>query len=136
MDANMCFTCVPALKWSNGDPVTAGDFEYAWKTTLNPELASTNAYMLYCLKNGEAYATKKVDEASVGVRAKDDRTLEIELERPTAYFLALTAFHAYHPVHKKSVVENDKWANQPQTLIGNGPFKLAAWVKSSRMELG
>ena len=123
------------LKWSNGDPVTAGDFEYAWKTALNPELASTNAYMLYCLKNGEAYATKKVDEASVGVRAKDDRTLEIELERPTAYFLALTAFHAYYPIHKKSVAGNDKWANQPQTLIGNGPFKLAAWVKSSRMEL-
>lgn len=123
------------LKWSNGDPVTAGDFEYAWKTTLNPELASPNAYMMYSLKNGEAYATKKAGADDVGVRAKDDRTLEVELERPTAYFLALTAFHSYYPIHKRSVATNDKWANQPQTLIGNGPFKLGAWTKSSRMEL-
>jgi oligopeptide transport system substrate-binding protein len=123
------------IKWSNGDPVTARDFEYAWKTSLSPELASANAYMLYCLKNGEAYAAKKATAAQVGVRAKDDRTLEVELERPTAYFLALAAFHAYYPVHEKTVSGNEKWANQPQTLIGNGPFKLSAWVKSSRMEL-
>ncbi len=129
------FTLRSGLKWSNGDPVTAHDFEYAWKTALAPELASPNAYMLYCLKNGEAYATKKAEAAQVGVKAKDDRTLEIELERPTAYFLALTSFHAYYPVHKKTAATNGKWANQPQTTIGNGPFKLAAWVKSSRMEL-
>jgi len=123
------------LKWSNGDPVTAQDFEYAWKTSLSPELASANAYMLYCLKNGEAYATKKAAASDVGVRARDERTLEVELERPTAYFLSLTAFHAYYPVHKKTAAGNEKWATQPQTLIGNGPFKLSAWVKSSRMDL-
>lgn len=122
-------------KWSNGDPVTAGDFEYAWRTALSPELASPNAYMFYCLKNGEAYANKKASAADVGIRAKDDRTLEVELERPTAYFLALAAFHAYYPVHRKSVEANEKWANQPRTLIGNGPFKLTDWVKSNRMEL-
>ena len=124
----------PGLRWSNGDAVTARDFEYAWKTGLSPELASANAYMLFCLKNGEAYTTKKATAAQVGVRAKDDLTLEVELEQPTAYFLALTAFHAYYPVHKKSVAVNDKWATQTQTIIGNGPFKLSAWVKSSRME--
>ena len=123
------------IKWSNGEPVTAQDFEYAWKTGLSPELASPNAYMLYCLKNGEAYATKKTDASQVGVRAKDERTLEVELERPTAYFLALTSFHSFYPVHRKTVQTNEKWANQPQSLIGNGPFKLSAWVKSSRMEL-
>lgn len=129
------FTLRKGLKWSNGDAVTAHDFEYAWKTGLDPELASPNAYMLYCLKNGEAYATKKAEVSQIGVRAKDDLTLEVELERPTAYFLSLTAFHAYYPVHKKTVSANSKWANQPQTLIGNGPFKLAEWVKSSRMDL-
>ena len=51
------------IKWSNGDPVTARDFEFAWKTGLSPELASPNAYMLYCLKNGEAYASKKATAA-------------------------------------------------------------------------
>ena len=131
----LVFVLRSGLKWSNGDPVTAQDFEYAWKTALSPELASPNAYMLYCLKNGEAYATKKTAAANVGVRAKDERTLEVELERPTAYFLSLTAFHAYYPVHKKTVEANDKWANQPQSLIGNGPFQLKTWVKSSRMEL-
>lgn len=123
------------IKWSNGEPVTAQDFEYAWKTGLSPELASPNAYMLYCLKNGEAYATKKADLSMVGVRAKDDRTLEVELERPTAYFLSLTSFHAFYPVHKKTAQSNEKWANKPESIIGNGPFKLGSWVKSSRMEL-
>ena len=129
------FVLRAGLKWSNGEPVTAQDFEYAWKTGLSPELASPNAYMLYCLKNGEAYATKKATAEQVGVRAKDERTLEVELERPTAYFLSLTAFHAFYPIHKKTVQANEKWANQPQTMISNGPFKLSAWVKSSRMEL-
>lgn len=123
------------LKWSNGDPVTAEDFAYAWRSALSPELASPSAYMFYCIKNGEAYAAKKVPVAEVGVRAKDERTLEVELEKPTAYFLALTAFHAYYPVHRQSVAQNEKWANQPQTLVGNGPYKLAEWVKSSRMAL-
>jgi oligopeptide transport system substrate-binding protein len=129
------FTLRKGLKWSNGDAVTAHDFEYAWKTGLDPELASPNAYMLYCLKNGEAYATKKAEASQIGVKAKDDQTLEVELERPTAYFLSLTAFHAYYPIHKKTVSANSKWANQPQTFIGNGPFKLAEWVKTSRMDL-
>ena len=129
------FTLRAGLRWSSGEPVTAHDFEYAWKTGLSPELASPNAYMLYCLKNGEAYATKKAGAAQVGVRARDDRTLEVELERPTAYFLALTAFHVYYPVHKKTAAADSKWANQPQTVIANGPFKLVSWVKSSRMEL-
>ena len=128
------FTLRPGLKWSNGDPVTAHDFEYAWKTGLSAELASTNAYMLYCLKNGEAYSTKKADISQVGVRTLDDRTLEVELEQPTPFFLSLTAFHAYYPVHRKLVATNDKWATQPATIIGNGPFKMTLWVKGSRME--
>ena len=123
------------LKWSNGEPVTAQDVEYAWKTGLSPELASPNAYMLYCLKNGEAYATKKATAEQVGVRAKDEQTLEVELDRPTAYFLSLTSFHAFYPTHRKTVQSNEKWANQAQSLVGNGPFKLNTWVKSSRMEL-
>jgi oligopeptide transport system substrate-binding protein len=129
------FTLRSGIRWSNGEAVTAQDFEYAWKTGLSPGLASPNAYMLYCLKNGEAYATKKAEASQVGVRAKDERTLEVELERPTAYFLALTSFHAFYPVHRKTAQANDKWANQVQSLISNGPFKLSLWVKSSRMEL-
>ena len=87
-------------KWSNGEPVTAYDFEYAWKTTLSPELASSYAYQLYYLKNGENYNIKNATADQVGVKALSDSVLEVILEKPTPYFLALTAFHTYYPVNK------------------------------------
>jgi oligopeptide transport system substrate-binding protein len=123
-------------KWSNGDPVTAHDFEYAWKSTLSPELASKYADQLYYLKNGESYNKKKGATADqVGVKAVNDRTLEVTLERPTAYFLSLMAFHTYFPVHKKTVEANINWAKDPKTVIANGPFTIANWVHNSKMEL-
>jgi oligopeptide transport system substrate-binding protein len=123
-------------KWSNGDPVTAHDFEYAWKTTLSPELASKYADQLYYLKNGESYNKRKGASADqVGVKAINDRTLEVTLERPTAYFLSLMAFHTYYPVHKKTAEANANWAKDPKTLIVNGPFTVASWVHNSKIEL-
>lgn len=125
----------PGAKWSNGEPVTAFDFEYAWKRALSPELASENAYMLYPLKNGQAYNEKKTAADQVGVKALDERTLEVALEKPTAYFLGLTAFHAYYPVPQKTVAASpDKWATAVSTLIGNGPFKITNWVHSGKIE--
>ncbi len=121
-------------KWSNGDPVTAHDFEYAWKSTLDPALGAKYAYQLYYLKNGEKYNKGQATADSVGVKALDDRTLQVTLEKPTPYFLSLTAFHTYYPVHRKTVAANDKWAVDPKTLIGNGPFKVTAWVHNSRLE--
>lgn len=122
-------------KWSNGDPVTAADFEFAWKRALSPELASENAYMLYPLKNGQAYNENKAAADQVGVKAVDDRTLEVTLEKPTAYFLSLTAFHAFYPVHRATVSASpDKWAADARTLIGNGPFRLTGWVHNSKLE--
>lgn len=122
-------------KWSNGDPVTAHDFEFAWKTTLSPELGSKYADQLYYLKNGQAYNKKQVGADQVGVKALDDRTLEVTLEKPTAYFLNLLSFHTYFPVHKKTVEANASWAADPKTLISNGPFKMAAWAHNSKIEL-
>lgn len=121
-------------KWSNGDPVTAEDFEYAWKTALSPELGSKYAYQLFYLKNGEAYNKGQAGAAAVGVRAVNAQTLEVTLEEPTAYFLALTAFQTYYPVHKATAQANDKWAADPKTLIGNGPFKIINWVHNSKIE--
>lgn len=122
--------------WSNGEPVTAHDFEFAWKRALNPEFASENAYMLFSLKNAQAYNEKKLATADqVGVKAVDDHTLEVTLEKPIAYFLNLVAFHAFYPVHQQTVTANpDKWAVDVQTLIGNGPFKLTKWVHSGNIE--
>ena len=78
----------PGVKWSNGDPVTAYDFEYSWKTTLSPEFGAKYSYQLFYLKNGEAYNKGLTTADQVGVKALDDRTLEVVLEKPTAYFLS------------------------------------------------
>ncbi len=122
-------------KWSNGEPVTAHDFEFAWKRALSPEVASENAYMLFPVKNAQAYNEKKVTADQVGVKAIDDHTLEVTLEKPTAYFLSLVAFHAFYPVHQKTVTANpDTWAIHVNTLVSNGPFKVANWVHNGKIE--
>ena len=123
------------IKWSNGDPVTAYDFEYAWKTALAPEFGSKYAYQLFYIKNGEAYNKNLTTADKLGVKALDDHTLEVLLEKPTAYFLSLTAFHTLYPVPRRIVEANPKWAADPKTLIGNGPFKITGWVHNSRIEL-
>jgi oligopeptide transport system substrate-binding protein len=128
------FTLRANAKWANGDPVTAHDFEYAWKSALDPALGARYAYQLYYLKNGEQYNKGQAAADSVGVQALDDRTLRVTLEKPTPYFLTLTTFHTYYPVHKKTVAANDKWASDPKTLIGNGPFKVTGWVHNSKLE--
>jgi len=122
-------------KWSNGDPVTAHDFEYAWKSTLDRELASSYAYQLFYIKNGEDYNAGKVSADQVGVKAIDDYTLEVNLEKPTPYFLSLVSFHTYYPVNKKVATANPKWSDDASTFIGNGPFKFASWVHENKIEL-
>jgi oligopeptide transport system substrate-binding protein len=124
----------PDAKWSNGQPVTAADFEYAWKSALSPELASSYAYQLFYLKNGEAYNENKVAADAVGVRAVGEHLLEVTLERPTPYFISLVAFHTYYPVNRQAA-QNEKWAADARTVIGNGPFKLTRWVHENKMEL-
>lgn len=122
------------IKWSNGEPVTAHDFEYSWKRVLNVDTASPYAYQLYYLKNGEGYNTGKVNGEEVevgaddvGVKALDDTTLEVVLEEPTPYFLELTAFYTLFPINKAVAEENPKWADEPSTFVSNGAFKLTQW---------
>src|SRR5699024_8118796 len=107
--------------WSNGDPVTAEDFEYAWKWVLDPESADTDyAYQLYYIKGAE-----------------DAKTLVVELEQPTDYFLELTAFHTYYPLNKEVAEGNDKWAlDVSEDYVTNGPFTLDAWEHKNRIILG
>ena len=130
------FTLRKDGKWSNGDPVTAHDFEYAWKHVLDPKTqpAPPYAYQLFYLKNAESYNQGKGDAASVGVKALDDYTLEVELENPTPYFVSLTSFYTYMPVHK-SAQTNPKWAADASTIISNGAFKMTAWQHNGSIEL-
>ena len=131
------FTLRDDAKWSNGDPVTAQDFEFSWKRVLNPETASEYSYQLYYLKNGEAYNNGKATVDQVGVKALDDKTLEVTLESPTEYFPSLTAFYTYYPVQKKTVEANPDWAKDPKNglLVSNGAFKCVDWKHNEAIEL-
>ena len=108
MARNSRSTFASDAKWSNGDPVTASDFEYSWKRTLDPKLnpPAPYAYQLYYIKNAQNYNIEAdnpdhiSDPAQVGVKAIDDATLEVELENPTPYFLNIAAFFTAYPVHK------------------------------------
>lgn len=122
-------------KWSNGDPVLASDFEFAWKRVLDPKLAAEYAYQLYYLKNARKAHEGKGSVDDVGVKALDDKTLQVTLENPTAYFLELTAFYTYYPVNKKVVTADPKWALEAKTHVGNGPFKMEAWEHKSKIVL-
>lgn len=124
-------------KWSNGDPVTANDFVFAWERVLSPNTtpAAPYAYQLYYIKNAQEYNEGKVtDFSQVGVKATDDHTLEVELVAPTPYFLGLTSFYTYYPVHQ-SVKNDEKWAVDASKMIVNGPFTLTSWIKGQTIEV-
>ena len=116
-------------KWSNGDPVTASDFEYSWKRVLDPATAAQYAYILYFVQNAEEYNTGKIrDPKSVGVKALSPTRLQVTLKEPTPFFPSLTCFHAYRPVHKATV---EKFGNQwtkAENMVGNGAYKMVTWV--------
>jgi oligopeptide transport system substrate-binding protein len=122
-------------KWNNGDAVTAKDFEFAWKRALDPKLGSTYAYQLYYVKNAEKYNMGKAKAEEVGVKAIDDKTLEVKLENPTPFFLELTAFYTYYPVNQKVVEADPKWAAEAKTHVANGPFKMETWEHKSKIVL-
>ena len=123
-------------KWSDGSPCTARDFEYSWKRQLDPASKAPYAAFLYDLKNGEAFNKGQVTDASqVGVKAKDDWTLEVTLEGPRGYFPVLSAYLAALPGHKPSIEKHgDKWT-EAGNIVSNGPFVLEAWEHNKQMVL-
>src|SRR6185295_12940616 len=90
-------------KWSNGDPVTAGDFVYAWRRTVDPKTASAYAHRMYVVDGAREAVKGSAPPSSLGVRAVDDRTLEVKLVRRTPYFLQLLCMNLYFPVHRETV---------------------------------
>jgi len=124
----------PEARWSNGDPVTAHDFVYAYQRMLSPRLASEYAYMLFCLSGAEDYvAGKTTDFSTVGVRALDDHTLELHLSYPVPYLPDLVAHASWYPLHQATIEafgdmdqRGTRWT-RPGNLIGNGPFTLTEW---------
>ncbi|WJP98421.1 peptide ABC transporter substrate-binding protein [Macrococcus bovicus] len=123
-------------KWSNGDPVTAKDFEFAWKRTLDPKTASEYAYVMYDLKNAEAVNSGKMKPDELGVKAIDDHTLEIQLESNVPYFQELLAFGTFMPQNEKFVKEKgDKYGTSKDDVIYNGPFVLNDWKTEEKFQL-
>lgn len=115
--------------WSNGDPVTAEDFEYAWKLVLDPENPDADyAYQLYPIKNAEVAKEEDGDMDDIGIIVEDEKTLVVELEQPTPYFLELTAFMTYYPINKNVAEEDDEWyMDSSENYVTNGPFTFDSW---------
>lgn len=116
-----------SAKWSNGDPVTAHDFEYAWKRAIDPKIGAGYAYQFYVILNAEKANLQDAKLDDVGIKAIDDRTLRVTLEKPAPYFLELTALPVYYPVNKKVAEASQGWAWEANTHVGNGPFKVESW---------
>lgn len=132
------FQLRPNLKWSDGSPLTAHDFVYSWKRAIDPNTLNSLSYWLTDnIVGAKDYAKNpgKKTEQGLGVKALDDRTLEVRLIRPLAYFLQLTALAALFPVHKKTIEEHgDQWF-RPEHIVSNGPYRLAEWQVNQKIVL-
>jgi oligopeptide transport system substrate-binding protein len=129
----------PDGKWTNGDPVTAGDFVYSWKRTLSPELAADYAYQLYGIVGAAEYnsCAKKCDALAdkVGVEAPDDNTLVVHLTSAQPWFIQQSAHHSFLAVHQATVEQfGDKWT-EPGNIVTDGPFKLTKWEHEAEIDL-
>jgi oligopeptide transport system substrate-binding protein len=122
------FTLRDGLKWSDGQPVTAEDFVYAWNRAIAPETAADYSYMFDVIEGFE--------DGKLNVVAKDDKTVVVTLKNAIPYFLELTAFPTYAPVRKDIIEANgEAWATKPETYIGNGPYKITEWVQGSHITM-
>ena len=116
--------------WSNGDPVTANDFVYAWQRAVNPDVGSEyGPYMMGgVIKNATAIADGEMPIEELGVTATGDYTLEVQLEKPIPYFESLTTFGTFLPLNQAFVEEQgDQYALEADTLLSNGPFVMTEW---------
>lgn len=116
-------------QWSDGKPVTAFDFEYAWKRALDPKTKSEYAYILYPIKNAARFNEGKASANDVGVKAKDEYTLEVTLEKPTLNFINMTTHVTYLP-QRKDIVEKykDSYGIRAENTVFNGPFIVSQWT--------
>ena len=112
-------------KWSDGQAVEAEDFKYSWTRALDPATAAEYAFQLYYIEGGREFNEGTGKAEDLGIKVIDEKTLEVTLVNPTAYFLELTSFPTLMPLRKDIVEGNsEKWILNPETYISNGPFKL------------
>ena len=129
-------------RWSNDDPVVAGDFVFAYRRILSPALAAEYREQFFCLKNAEEFSAGKIrDFAEVGVGAPDGRTLVLTLKSPVPYLPTLVSQAWWFPIHRATVEKFGRmdqratgWT-RPENFVGNGAFVLKEWVQSQRVRL-
>lgn len=117
------FTLRQDVKWCNGKPLNAHDFEYSWKRVIDPATGASTAYAMASIKNASKCAAGELPMDEVGIKALDDYTFQVTLEAPTPWFIDLTASPTFMPVCK-DVAQNDGWASSADTFICNGPFMI------------
>ena len=122
--------------WSNGEPVTAHDFVRSWQRVLDPETGADYASLLHIIRGARGYSegTAK-DFSQVGIRAVDDRTLEVQLENPTPYFIDLSSFVTLAPVHMPTLEKHGTAWTKPANIVNNGPYLLESWRLDERIRL-
>jgi oligopeptide transport system substrate-binding protein len=122
-------------KWTDGSPITAHDFEHSWKTTLTSSCAFPCPHLLYPIKNAEKAFKGAVPLDDVAIRALDERTLRVELEHPTPYFLSLIAFCNFYPVSKRMDRANPSWEISSGEMPFSGPFMIEKWERNKEVVL-
>lgn len=130
------FTLRDGIKWSDGKPVVAGDFEYAWKRAVNPETAADYSNMFSAIVGFQEANADAANTDKLAVKAVDEKTLEVTLSTDLPYFLELCAFPTYLPV-RKDIIESagDQWTFSPDTYIGNGMYKMTEWTHNQKIVL-
>ena len=129
------FTLRDNAKWSNGDPVTSGDFVYAWQRAASPELASPYSWYidLMSIENGGAVIGGEMDASELGVTAIDDTTLEVRLSQPLPYFPQMVTHGTTFPVHQATIEEHGSDWVQPENMVSNGAYVLTEFVPQERL---
>ena len=125
-----------SARWSDGKPVTAHDFVFAWRTALDPANASEYAFILYPVKNAEAINRGDLPVQALGVRARGDFLLEVDFERPLAYFDKLTSFPTFLPIREDfHDAMNGAYGADADKMLYNGPFLISRWVHGASLRM-
>lgn len=130
------FTLRPELRWSDGEPVTAENYRFAWLRQLDPATAAYAPDEFFPIAGAKAYNLGETDDpATVGIEAVDERTLRVTLETPTPYFLRAVGSAEYFPLREDVLAAHgDKWM-EAGNFVGNGPYMLQEWLHDQRMVL-
>jgi oligopeptide transport system substrate-binding protein len=127
------FALREGIKWSNGDPVTSGDFKYAWLRAMDPQTAAQYAYIIApYIRGGAEFNAGEGSAEDVAIEIPDDRTLKVTLVNPTPFFLGLTAFQTYYPQNEEFVEQQgNQYAQSAAALLYNGPFTMTRFDPAS-----